>query len=229
MCHRASEIDRPPWRRRPSCKTRSPSMLRRSPSMASRSVSPSGRRSSAWSSSWFSWWISSSLVRAWRVVPCEIAPRAETGRPVKDDSRCRGGGLRSEPEAHEDLVDELAPNPDVPAADALFDEAQGLVQAPCSMVRGEDRQLRLRETAHPHPLEHAFHHAAAESHLSPTILDRDADAAHVAVLPESPRVAIGRTDDVAVRDPTKSTFRTPSKAESQRRSSSRLGTSSIMM
>src|SRR2546427_9693818 len=177
MCHRASEIDRPPWRRRPSCKTRSPSMLRRSPSMASRAVSPSGRRSSARSSSWFPWWISSSLVRAWRVVPCESSPRAETGRPLKDDSRCRGGGLRSEPEAHEDLVDELAPNPDGPAADALFDGAQRLVQAPRSMARAEGRQLRLRETAHPPPLEPALHHAACEPHLSPTTLDLDADAA----------------------------------------------------
>src|SRR5438552_6290244 len=128
------------------------------------------------------------------------SPARKTGRPLKDNSPCRGRGLRSQPKAHEDLVDELAPDPDMPAADSFLDEAEGFIQTARTMVRGEDRQLRLGETPRAHPFQHALHHPAAEAAFAPAVLDRDSDAADVAVLWEGPCVTIRRTDDLTVRD-----------------------------
>src|SRR5713226_1587709 len=128
----------------------------------------------------------------------ENSPDGETCRPLKDDSRCRGRGLQTEPEAHEDLVHELAADSDVPAADSFLDETERLVEASRATIRGEDRQLRLRKTPHAHPFQDAFHHPAAEARFAPTVLDCDPDAPHMAVLSEGPGVAVGRPDDFVV-------------------------------
>src|SRR5256886_15302546 len=120
----------------------------------------------------------------------ENSPGRKTGRSLKDDSRCGGRGLRSEPEAHEDLVDDLAPDPDMPAADSFLDEAEGFVQTARAIVRGEDRQLRLSETPRAHPFQHALHHPAAEAALAPALLDRDSDATDMAGLWGGARVAL---------------------------------------
>src|SRR6266566_2591336 len=86
------------------------------------------------------------------------------------------------------------------AADSFLDEAEGFVQTTRAMVRGEDRQLRLGETPRAHPFQHALHHPAAEAALAPSVLDRDSDAADMAVLWEGPGVTIRRSDDLLVRD-----------------------------
>src|SRR5437879_11373 len=88
----------------------------------------------------------------------------------------------------------------MPAADSFLDEAEGLVQTARAMVRGEDRQLRLCETPRAHPLQHTFHHPAAEAALAPAVLDRDSDAADMAVLREGPGVTVRRSDDLPVCD-----------------------------
>src|SRR6266508_1712599 len=85
---------------------------------------------------------------------------------------CAAEGSRSEPEAHEDLVD----------------------------VRLEHGQLGLGESARPHPLEDSLHHASAEARFPPAVLDRDPDASDVAVLRERASVAIRGADDLAAID-----------------------------
>ena len=88
----------------------------------------------------------------------------------------------------------------MPTADSFLDEAEGFIQTARTMVRGEDRQLRLGETPRAHPFQHAFHHPAAEAGLAPAVLDRDSDAADMAVLREGPGVTIRRSDDLPVCD-----------------------------
>src|SRR6266498_2324188 len=76
---------------------------------------------------------------------------------------CAAEGSRSEPEAHKDIVDVLVADPDVPPADALLSEAEGVVQSPGPDVRCEHSQLGLRESARPYPFEDARPHPAPEA------------------------------------------------------------------
>src|SRR5439155_62751 len=73
----------------------------------------------------------------------ENSPRCKTGPTFKDDSRDAGAGLPFQPQAHEDLVDVRSANPDVSAADAFLDEAEGLVQPAGPVVRRKDREFRF--------------------------------------------------------------------------------------
>src|SRR5207253_1839119 len=104
----------------------------------------------------------------------ENSPRCKTGPTFKDDSRDAGAGRPFQPEAHEDLVDVGSANPDVSAADAFLDEAEGLVQPAGPVVRRKDREFRFLEALRSHPLEDSLHQEATESDFPPPVPDDDA-------------------------------------------------------
>src|SRR5256884_8173245 len=131
----------------------------------------------------------------------ENSPRCKTGPTFKDDSRDAGAGRPFQPEAHEDLVDVGPANPDVSAADAFLDEAEGLVQPAGPVVRRKDREFRFLEALRSHPLEDSLHQEATESDFPPPVPDDDADPSDVAVFRIRPSIAVFPSHPLATRPP----------------------------
>src|SRR5207302_10621880 len=76
----------------------------------------------------------------------------------------------------------------------------GPLRAARTIVRAGARHPGLGATPRAHPFPHAVPHPAAEAGFAPAVLDRDSDAADMAVLRDGPGVTIRRSDDLPVCD-----------------------------